>query len=300
MNAPFTQLGLRQLILDALRNTSSDKPISETDLHFSSFADYSYQQILDELEALYEAKKILRVLITRDGLSQQYYWISLMAGRMPEKMPHNTSFLAPKRVDQRQKPITHVTSITNISETQNMTFSAEKSIAWRMLEFIEANPDTTSGPLRSAMGVSTVDGYLATYIKRGHLLKYKDGDGFGYKFKLKPGMTAQQIFSAPRLSSSVEKLAALDSKNDTPAAAQIAKDDIPAFLRKQTEPEPDKQAETSAATTTQEPYGQFKAAYTSAGTLMLFGLSFQPIELSREKTTDLFEFLNQQLSLIGV
>lgn len=58
--------------------------------------------------------------------------------------------------------------------------------------------------------------------------------------------------------------------------------EIPAFLRK-----PEIAQENS--------YGDFKVAYTSSGTLMLFGLQYLPVELNVEQTDLLIEYLDGQV-----
>lgn len=75
-----------------------------------------------------------------------------------------------------------------------------------------------------------------------------------------------------------------DGKTPLKAAAEPAKVEyeIPAFLRKKAEPQ-------------EGEFGEFKVAYTSSGTLMLFGLQYLPVELSVEQTDLLIEYLDGQV-----
>jgi len=226
------------------------------------------QALDDTLFSMLGKKLIEKDFATLDGITQQVFWLPGSADVIP-------AFITPP------------------PENDNMI--EEKSKALKILEFLEQNPKSSAAVIMKATGVLSVDSYIPSYLQGGEVIKERPEGSTKFVWSLKPGMSAQQIYDAHRKGRSGRiKPAAQPLSNGIvkDVALKVSQENL---LRQSSGTI---QVQPLVAVDPAKCYGAFRAAYTSDGTLMLFGVAWQPIELSRDDTEALFDFIGPQLNLV--
>jgi len=236
------------------------------------------QALDDTLFAMLGKKLIEKDFATLGGITEQVFWLPGSADVIP-------------------------TIITPPPENDNMI--EQKSKALKILEFLEQNPKSSSAVIMKATGALGVDSCIPSYLQSGDVIKEKPEGSTKFVWSLKPGMSALQIYDAHRKGRSgrIKPAAAPVSNGIVKNVAMKVSQENPKDTLK---PESIAQAAEPPAKTTpapaQEPangYGAFKVAFTSDGTLMLFGVTYQPVELSKDDTETLLDFIGPQLNLVS-
>ena len=182
--------------------------------------------------------------------------------------------------DETQAPApVHLPAVTQSEETQpqeasmvTKTDHQQKSKVQQMLEFIETNPDCSYADISSGTGHAYADAHLNSYLKKGQVVRWLDSERVK-RYRLADGMTAESILlgkgrkTAPTATETIER--------PTAQVTATAAKKPAAPVRIATDP--------------------FKVAFTSEGTLLLFGLTAGMLELDRDQTSKLLELVRPHI-----
>lgn len=261
------------------------------------------------LDHLYAGKAINQATVTKLNSTQRMVWLTITAkaGKHVFDSPFRTGTKAPPTpIRREQRPTTikdssdasenkrpdetatggtdgtgqhehedtapiHIPAVTgpaiieeNIMETT--IEQIQKSKVQQILEYIEANPDCSYSEVTKGCSVSGVDAFLIGYFNRGQVVKWNDEQG-KKRYRLADGMNAETVLSGK-------------PKPGRRAAAVI-------------EP-PVSEAPVKAVLMDKDP---FKCAFTSDGTLLLFGIAAVMIELDQAQTSKLLELVRPHLDI---
>lgn len=283
--------------------------------------------------------------ITRAGIKQIVVWptgvvnkpgwdqFSINPAKRAELKPVRRDEIKPA-ADQRNtvKPVFDTAPIVPsataaLEETFNMktanksaksanTETAEKSKVLRILEYIEANPDSHGHEIRKAAGTGiNLNSYIPGYIKRGEVIKTSLHD-FDSTYRLADGLKAADIYKhgkrGPAGDKNSPQAGVATSQSESvakPVALQNSPEAQAALISLGGDDQHDAQGSASTSESTAQPsyqgeinhelpYSPFRVAYTSDGCLLIYGLQIQAIELNKDQKTELFEFVGPQLNLV--
>lgn len=186
------------------------------------------------------------------------------------------------------------------ADTMMNNVDSELPAELRLLSYILLNQNCSLSQAERdcKLKINCANGYLSWYFKEGYLLKtaYKNINQISYSIKA-AGMTVEQLFELRQNQKSLNDMA---SKNSTPINALPQNElDIFNFLISSNKDVINnaKLLPKEAETIKKPDYGDFKVAYTSNGTLLLFGLQYEAIELDHQKTELLNDFLNEAVNI---
>lgn len=266
-------------LLKMLEGCSSQKPMPFDQLAIKSgLLDSTLDMVLDQM---YAAHTINQAKVMRNGITQREVW--------PTGVISPTTYAIANAA--RVVPTPPCAVLKPQPETTNSTEQKPKALA--ILEFIEATPDCHVGDISNATKIDFPRSYIKTAIRDG-MVVLDTSEQLKTTFRLAPGMTAKSIYGSGRRKPAPKVIATRPQDKamlateagkelvEKAAAALEEEYDIPAFLRKKAEPQ-------------EGEFGEFKVAYTSSGTLMLFGLQYLPVELNVEQTDLLIEYLDGQV-----
>ncbi|SOD42304.1 hypothetical protein [Nitrosovibrio sp. Nv4] len=309
----------KRKILNLLADSSSQNPMPEAALFLQ--LDLSAVDYLRVLTELYDARAINRATIHRDGRTEDYLWPTGMISKINYGRQYIVS--TPPPSDRKaEAPIT---------KTQEKQMEQTISKTQIMLDLLKKNGSATSKELIAASGAASVKPYLEGYFKRGLIVS--EGSYSDKVYSLAPGVKPEDLVPAPRkratpvsaATSPVEVISHTHSLRRTSAkglgqefigtCVQCGQEDltiadlegcpnpigiteseavIEAVAPLAPEPEPAKTSQEAPAKS------RFRVAITSDQTIMLFGLSTQPIELDREQAKTLAEFVSDKGELLCV
>lgn len=190
----------------------------------------------------------------------------------------------------------------------NINHDEKTPKALTILKYIEANPVCKSAQISHATGIESPRSYIKAHISRGAVIVAGESRK-DMKMQLAQGQTAEGIYGNGY---NKAKPAAI-TETALPAFNLSAADDaqMPVFIIKRQAEKPDEAAAspkfdtdlgfyTDTEPKKQEPFfigfaksactRKLKIAYTNQKTIILFGLSDNPIELNPEDTQELVNY----------
>jgi hypothetical protein len=210
-----------------------------------------------------------------------------------------SKFVAPAAVkvdeNERLTMTNTIKKITNTSENRSL----------KILRFIEANPGCSHSEIEFGTKITGSTGYIKTHIVNGRVIA--SGGARKKTYTLAAGETAESIYNGGyRIRPKVEATSA-------PATALHADDiAVPEFLKKEVVETPAAEVapapkitfemeelahlnkkEIPVASVSVKEERKLRLAYTNDKTLMLFGLHYEPIELTKDETEELVDFCAQ-------
>ena len=188
-----------------------------------------------------------------------------------------------------------VNKITNTSEPRSL----------QILRVIEANPGCGHSEIEYASGIVGAHGYIKSQILAGRVIV--GGTARKRTYQLAEGLTADSIYNGgSRIRTKSEPA--------PQTTADLHADDIavPEFLKKPAVETPAEEAapvptisfemeelahlikkEIPVPSVSVKQERKLRLAYTNDKTIMLFGLQYEPIELSKDETEELVDFCAQ-------
>lgn len=291
-------------ILTLLIGASAQKPSGFNVLRM--FVNCSADQLNVVLDEMYAARKINQAITTKNGITQREVWPTGVVApaerqngrRLPPISPLRR---AEKKLKTEKKPMQVSTEKV-----------AEKPRALQVLEFIEANPAITTAEINQELKFISPVSYIGNHAKTGKVIKHSLTKRAA-TFTLAAGYTAASIYGKGVKGNGVnlrdlekptikrqacrpedKAMLATDAGKELVTKAAVALEqeeyDIPAFLRKSMQPEKPK---ANFESVNAEVKTKLKIAYTNQKTIMLFGLTESPIELSKEDSDELIDFCAQ-------
>lgn len=314
-------LELQERILAVIKGATSQHPMAE-DLILKKCENAPLAAGV--LDALYHSGQVSRVKMIKHDNEQVFYWPTALAGKAtpnlapkirqqqrpirdpkPKEMNHDSKQTVPPQdisgspdgargdageaapqvhipvvtpqSSQIRLPVLNLLTEPGTRQPTTMEPIMETNLApttktktQSILEYVEAHPGCTYAELSKACSVTSPEAYLAGYIKRDQVRITRNAKKKKC-YTLAGSLTVEAIMSANAKPAAAAKAGAPNPTADAPG--EVVKPD----------PQPRK-----AARIEQDP---FKCAFTSDGTLMLFGLTAEMIELDRDQTNKLLDLV---------
>lgn len=301
-------MSLQHPILDEMKRkkVTAQAPIS-ADLIWSMIPfGLNIQSIENELQRMYTChpRLVNRMQHTKNGMTQMVYW--------PTGMHQAISYSDPAKKIAPTPVRREITSQKQKEDSMMNKLDSQSPAELSLLSYIWLNPNCSLSQAEREcnVNVNCAKGYLSWYFTQGYLLRtaYKKINQISYSIKA-AGMTASQLFELKQNQKVLDYVinkkpspffSILNNDQPAPIETQPQNDlDIPTFLTSS-----NKDVVNDAALapiqseTIKEPdYGDFKVAYSSNGTLMLFGLQYGLIELNHEQLETLYDFMNTSVNI---
>jgi hypothetical protein len=312
-----------QDILNMLAGCTSQNPMNFGDLLNKSGLSLATLTIAIDKMANQLPALIGRCELTKMGVKQVLLWPTGVVNKAnwgdfavnPAKRP----VLAPPRRSENIKPkeslmTEEIKPVVATEPVATVVSETDKPKALKMLEYIQKNPYCNGAMLRKAADAGTVDSYIDGYIKRGEVIKETRGPRDS-RYCLAKGLTAEMIYTPPhgkrgQHNKNAPETGVATSQSEStakPAVQQISPEAQAEVLSLGGRDQQDAQGSAITSESTAQPslpevidhqYGPFRVAYTSDGCLLIYGISFQPIELSKPQAQELFDFVGPQLNLV--
>lgn len=305
----------REKVLQLLKGSDSAKPVS-----FSALVQKSGLRgdvVATVLDDLCDERMINRAYITQGSLTKLCVWQTSISPkiRFGQYVPE------PQPTSNRKPEVVIVAT-----KTEEKQMEQKVNRAQIMLGLLKKNGTATGKELVAASGASSVKPYLEGYFNRGLIVS--EGRHSDKVYSLAPGVKPEDLVSAPRKRATPASAATSPVEVTPPSPAPAP---VPAAVEERVQAEVPPLAPTMApieippvssvpATITLsindlpsnfprsapiapvQPTAapRFRVAITSDQTIMLFGLSLEPIELDREQAKTLAEFVSDKGEILCV
>jgi len=248
------------------------------------------EPLLELIEEMYAARSINKCIVSKHGVTQIMVW--------PTGVPEKVSFKqfsisppAPLRTDNISPGLNAPT--TKEPETRHME---QKSKSRIILETISERGSVSGKDLIRISGANTIKPFIRNHVDRGLIVI--TGGVANKTYALAPGVTPEMLLADGRRNGVVNspefegiktgKPNGLKSTNDT--VSDEIESVLPITFNAVTHHVND--IVEKVITNRLPTKSRFRLARTSDGTLMLFGLSSDPIELDQEQTELLVKFVS--------
>ena len=201
----------------------------------------------------------------KDMISYMVSSGSLRAERDPHDKTKTSMYLGQKIIEKGKFPRAKAKPKAKAKGWKKTAGSQTKPKVVQILEFIEKTPGSSYADISSGTGHAYADAYLNSYLRNGQVVRWIDAEKVK-RYRLADGMTAAAIL-AGKGCKAVPAAPGTEHPAQQPAAAEIP------------------------------PVAAFRAAYTSEGTLILFGITPEPIELSQPATEKLSNFISNRVKV---
>ena len=293
-------------ILNLLKGASSQKPIgfwelqAKTGMHVGA---------LDEaLDEMYAARQINQATVMRKGITQREVWPTGVviptsyaianAARVAPTPPLRHAEVKPKLMEETMNPDLKLVDAADVARIDELLapVAEEKPRSLQVLEYIEAHPGCNNEDISKKFSFSSPVSYIKSHVEKQKVRRTYISNRVAV-YHIEDGFTAASIYGGGsknnhghvRKASKAPKVQAyraedkgmlatvVDKNLEIKTIAESEEYEIPAFLRKSMELENPK----------------LKIAYTNQKTIMLFGLTDSPIELSKADSDELIDFCAQ-------
>lgn len=320
-------------ILDLMRGHTGQNPLAFDDLRLKSGmpAD-ELQQLLDAMQTFPAAVVRCRHWkdgVWRDQYWPTGVLPKMSRAAIHRVAATPASRRPPRRDEMKTTPLME-TNMSNTADEAKPVESENKPKSLLMLEYMQIYPNCQGGMLREVANAQTVDSYLSGYINRGQVIKEKHGHKDA-RYRLAEGMIPSEIYVPPngKKESPQAGLASSHSDSAVAPAAQLKKPEgvdtqvispggktvdepvagnasseagaEPSFNGMTCWKNPNTFIEITAfpsrenqpAAHRYEAPREFKMGATSERTIVFYGLTAEPIELTVKQTEDLILFCSR-------
>lgn len=289
----------QETILAALKGRSAQSPMTVGELATKSGLPASELELI--LDRLYDIRAINRCTLTYSGCTTKVVWPTGVV----EKIAFGTFAINPRKpVAAEFKPAAKADKSTPQKQEQ-IIMKPEKSRARIMLEIIAEKGVATLKELTEAAGTTSVTPFIKGPVGRGEIIV--EGEHGAKLCRLAPGVTAENLLSGGR--KKIIMPVPLAQTPETTLAPISAPAPVFGVLARRypLNPIPQPKLVPESISDTAEVVDslsradqevpaktRFRVAFTSDKTILLFGLSQEPIELDCEQAQILAGFISER------
>ena len=187
-------MGAKKIIAMMAGHDSKNPMSFEALVAESGLMPATLQMMLDQMFSTIPAQ-INRAEITRNGVSQFYYWPTGVVNAVDFSISKNRPYFPPFRRSEKAQELK-----AEQHQQETAMPAPEKSRARIMLEYLADHGHATGKELCVSTGTESVKPYLIGPIKRGHILVEKLGPQIrdGNVYRVAPGISRDELLADGR------------------------------------------------------------------------------------------------------
>lgn len=304
-----TTQALQSLLL-MLCKTTSQHPMSDGEI--ASLKNIKLAEANAMLDKLYEAKAISSVKSIKDGKEQRLVWVTGLPYRPAPTMPKEVAWQH-LRTQAEQTPMPkpsqkatmdsqpkHILIVpTNINEAGIKT-------PQKIVRFLFANTKATINEIKMHCNIQFVDQFIKAYVRKGYIERTKENNLAVYAISPKGRLlgNADALYNQARVKhpsqlkkheQKINQTVEAKEKSEQPLLTTLMLDAFKPDQENNAQPANSIETERTSIEKTDiefklEKTQGIRFALTDEGTLMILGVQYAPIELSKEDTRRLYDF----------